>query len=269
MDPLTAEKIVNEYGRVLEQTSHLVFGTPESLLPYKKEIIKEAIKMTLDALEPEEQKIQEHLRVGYIELARFIPDEEAEIASKGQNLLTSCSLNASKEEILEYLKHNTTPENSKCIDLTIKISEKISIEQKTLLEEIRNYREATTKKKPILSKIIAYKNDKYRCFCQFKLNSGERILISIAGTPTPSIKISKLAFGGLIPTQTIWEYNLTMAGGYETYARKTFYMFGNPESRKHPLDAMIDMLLPCNSIEEVRFTLLKAERLANLMASEG
>lgn len=198
MNPVTAEKIVNEYGKVLEQTSHLVFGAPESLLPYKKEIIKEAIKVTLDILEPEEQEIREHLRVGYMELARFIPDEEAEIASIGQNLLTSCSPNASKEEILEYLKHTTIPEASKYIDLAIEISKKISTEQKALLEEIRDYSEST-KEKQSLSKIITYKNDKYRCFCQIKLNSGERILISIAGTPTPSIKVSKLALGGLYP----------------------------------------------------------------------
>lgn len=268
MDPLTAEKIVNVYGKVLEQVSHMSFGAPESLLPYKKEIIKEAIKVTLDILEPEEQEIGENLRVGYMELARFIPDKEAEIASKGQNILMSCSPNASKEEILEYLKRNTTPENSKYIDLALKISEKISIEQKTLLEEIRNYCEAM-KKKPILSKIIAYKNDKYRCFCQIKLNSGERILISIAGTPTPSIKVSKLALWGFIPIQTIWEYNPKMASGYEAYARNIFYMFGNPESQKHPLDAIIDALMLCDSIEEVRLTLLKTERLSNLITSEG
>lgn len=262
MDPLTAEKIVNAYGEVLAQVSHMSFGAPESLLPYKKEIIKEAIKVTLDILEPEEQGIGENLRVGYMELARFITDEEAEISSKGQTLLMSCSPNASKEEILEYFKHTTTPENSKYIDSALKISDKISIEQKFLLKEIRDYCEAT-KKKPILSKIIAYKNDKYRCFCQIKLDNGERILISIAGTQTPSIKVSKLAFGGLIPIQTIWQYNPTMAGGYEAYARKTFNMFVNPKTPKHPLDAIVDKLKPCKSIEEVRYVFLEAERLAN------
>jgi len=89
MDPLTAEKIVNAYGKVLEQVSHMSFGAPESLLPYKKEIIKEAIKMSLDIIEPEDQEIGENLRVGYMELARFIPDEEAEITSKDQIFLMS------------------------------------------------------------------------------------------------------------------------------------------------------------------------------------
>lgn len=118
-----------------------------------------------------------------------------------------------------------------------------------------------------MSKIVTYKNDKYRCFCQIKLDSGERILISIAAIPTPSIKVSKLALG-LVPIQTIWEYNPTMAGGYEAYAKKTFDMFVNPEAPKHPLDAIVDTLLPCKSIEEVRYVFLEGERLSNSSASE-
>ena len=119
-----------------------------------------------------------------------------------------------------------------------------------------------------MSKIVTYKNDKYRCFCEIKLDSGERILISIATIPTPSIKVSKLAIG-LVPVWTIWEYNPTMAGGYEAYARKTFNMFVNPEAPKHPLDSIVDTLLPCKSIEEVRNVFLEAERLANSSASES
>lgn len=119
-----------------------------------------------------------------------------------------------------------------------------------------------------MSKIVTYKNDKYRCFCQIKLDSGERILISIAAIPTPSIKVSKLALG-LVPIQTIWEYNPTMAGGYEAYARKTFNMFVNSEATNHPLDAIVDTLLPCKSIEDVRYVLLETERLANSSASKS
>jgi hypothetical protein len=94
------------------------------------------------------------------------------------------------------------------------------------------------------------------------LDNGERILISIASVPTPSIKIMKLGFLGLWPIQTIWEYNPTMAGGYEAYVRKLVEMFVDPldEEPKQPLDALRDRLLPLRSISEVRNSLFEAEQ---------
>lgn len=122
-----------------------------------------------------------------------------------------------------------------------------------------------------MSKVITYKNDKFRCFCQLQLDSKERILISIAGTPAPSIKISKLGLGGLIPTKTIWEFTPTMAGGYDAYVGKMINMFIDKknENIKHPLDAIRDHLLPCRSIEEVLNVLLKAERKAIIEFAEN
>ena len=62
-----------------------------------------------------------------------------------------------------------------------------------------------------MGKVVTYGNSKYKCFCQIKLDSGERLLISIVNIPTPSVKLMKLRFFGLCPVQTIWEYNPTMA----------------------------------------------------------
>ena len=112
-----------------------------------------------------------------------------------------------------------------------------------------------------MSKVVTYANNKYQCFSQIKLDDGERILISIASAPTPSIKVIRLAFFGLWPIQTIWEYNPTIAGGYDAYARNLAKMFLDPLATelKHPLDILRDRLLPCRSITEAQDSLFHAE----------
>jgi hypothetical protein len=112
-----------------------------------------------------------------------------------------------------------------------------------------------------MSRVVTYANNKYQCYCQIRLDSGERILISIANAPRPSVKIMKL-FLGFWPLQTIWEYNPTMAGGYDAYIRKLVRMFHDPlaSEPKHPLDTFRDRLLPCKSISEVQNSLFEAER---------
>jgi hypothetical protein len=113
-----------------------------------------------------------------------------------------------------------------------------------------------------MAKVVTYANNKYQCFCQIKLDNGERVLISIVTAPTPSVKIMKLVFFGLWPIQAIWEYNPTMAGGYEAYVRKMMIMFQDPlvMEPKHPLDILRDRVLPCRSISEVRDSLFEAEQ---------
>jgi hypothetical protein len=112
-----------------------------------------------------------------------------------------------------------------------------------------------------MSKVITYANSKHLCYCQIKLDSGERVLISIITVPKPSVQLKKLCFFGLWPIQTIWEYNPTMAGGYDAYVQKMMIMFQDPSATepKHPLDVLRDRLLQCKSIPEVRDSLLEAE----------
>jgi hypothetical protein len=116
-----------------------------------------------------------------------------------------------------------------------------------------------------MGEVVTYANNKVQCFCQIKLESGERILVSIAAAPTPSVKIMKLGFFGLIPIQTIWEHNPTMTGGYDAYVRKMMAMFQDAFALepKHPLDILRDRLLPCTSIADVRESLLDAEHSAS------
>lgn len=90
-----------------------------------------------------------------------------------------------------------------------------------------------------------------------KFDSGERVLISIASVPTPSLKVMRMALRGLIPRQTIWEYNATMAGGPDAYVRGLMRMFPpDPNGPIHPLDIIRDTLLRCSSINDARRTLL-------------
>lgn len=112
-----------------------------------------------------------------------------------------------------------------------------------------------------MGKVVTYANNNYLCYCQIKFENGEIVLISIVTVPTPSVKIKKLIFFGLLPIQTIWEYDPKMAGGYEHYIRNMMIMFQEPSAvdLKHPLDILRDRLLPCKSISEVRDSLFEAE----------
>jgi hypothetical protein len=94
-----------------------------------------------------------------------------------------------------------------------------------------------------MSVVVRYKNDgRSGCFCQIKLDSGERILISIA---VSGIKVFKLILRGLIPIKIIW--NCPISKLYSTIDK-----FIDPEDpMKHPLDSVRDALLKLKSIKEV------------------
>lgn len=91
-----------------------------------------------------------------------------------------------------------------------------------------------------MGEVVNYKEGRY---CQLKLDSGERILISIAQS---GIKIVKLSFGGLIPTSTIW--NCSIAD-----VRKAINLFVDQEELLiHPLDAIKGKLIDFKSIADVK-----------------
>jgi hypothetical protein len=63
-----------------------------------------------------------------------------------------------------------------------------------------------------MSKVITYQNTDKQCFCQIKFGSGERVLISILdkmgsvpSLPFVNVKLFRLAMGGLLPRETLWE----------------------------------------------------------------
>jgi hypothetical protein len=112
-----------------------------------------------------------------------------------------------------------------------------------------------------MGKVITYAKNSKQCFCQIKFESGERILISIAGPPNAGVKIIKLVFFGIIPTQTVWEYNAKMTGDFDAYIHGLHLMFPD---QKHPLDGIRDRLLVCTSILEARSYLLTNRRNAGI-----
>ncbi len=89
-----------------------------------------------------------------------------------------------------------------------------------------------------MNKIITYSRGKY---CQIKLDSNEKILVSIAQT---GVKISKLSWGGLIPTKTIWESN---------DVPRMVKLFGDEnEPSRDLLDSIICKCAEIKSIEEFK-----------------
>jgi hypothetical protein len=80
MDIEKAIKVVKEYGRILkEQPIKNVQGRLMSLLPHDKDTIKEAIKIELMyacTAEPRDEKMIRSLKLGFLQLASFLPDNE-------------------------------------------------------------------------------------------------------------------------------------------------------------------------------------------------
>ena len=111
-----------------------------------------------------------------------------------------------------------------------------------------------------MSSVVTYQNTDRRCFCQIRFTSGERVLISIATSPMPTVKIIRMGFGGLLPRGAIWEYKATMAGTADAYAQNLMKMFPPDSGRPvHPLDLIRDALLSCCSIDECRRALASRE----------
>ena len=79
-----ATKVVGDYGKVLARVAPDVYGLPESLLPHPKRAIREAIVSLLEQLGPDQLEIKEGLRRGYVYLAQFVSDADAEIVARGQ-----------------------------------------------------------------------------------------------------------------------------------------------------------------------------------------
>jgi membrane protease YdiL (CAAX protease family) len=107
-------------------------------------------------------------------------------------------------------------------------------------------------------------------FCQLKFASGEQALVLVADMPAPSVELVRLALGGLIPWQTVWEYNPMRAGGYSDYMHKLKAMFSPTTGRSDDTAHYIrDVLLSCQSIEDARMLLLQRERLADRSTHEN
>lgn len=100
MTPTEANRIINEYGAVLETTAPMLFGAPETLLPFDRELIKRAIRFALAFLKTNPETCCkdlteqiEPLKIAYGRLADFIPVEDAKIAAAADAALLSGDTN--------------------------------------------------------------------------------------------------------------------------------------------------------------------------------
>lgn len=116
-----ATKVVSDYGKVLSSVEPGVYGLPESLLPHTRETIRLAILTLLKRLGPDHPEVKEGLRQGYVYLAQFVADEEADLVSRGQASVAGGGCDDASAEP------------------AMRIINRIKLEMERALEEMRNY----------------------------------------------------------------------------------------------------------------------------------
>ena len=102
-----ATKVVSDYGKVLAHVQPGLQGMPESLLPYSKTKIRDAILMLLKHLEPDHAAVKESLARGYVYLAQFVADADAALMSDARSEPAMRLMNRVKldmEQALEELR---------------------------------------------------------------------------------------------------------------------------------------------------------------------
>lgn len=78
-----ATRVVSDYGKVLAHVSPGVYGLPQSLLPYPKDRIRAALRFLLHEVAPEHPELREGLARGYVYLAQFVDDGDADVIARG------------------------------------------------------------------------------------------------------------------------------------------------------------------------------------------
>jgi hypothetical protein len=89
-----AGKILRDYGRVLGAIEPGCCALPRSFLPYSPNAIREATLHVLQSLGPGDEALRDALIRGFVFLAQFIDDDEAERCAEGQAQLDTLALNA-------------------------------------------------------------------------------------------------------------------------------------------------------------------------------
>ena len=141
-----AAEVISDYGATIKKTSNMMFGVPESMLPYPKKDIREAIELLLRFMKNKSSwedlkekcpdtadviltnKYYNALRIAYTKLAKFIPDNEAKLAIKAASLF-----NTSPTEEFDEIRG----ELSSCwFKKAREIQRRVNEESSLLMEEI-------------------------------------------------------------------------------------------------------------------------------------
>jgi hypothetical protein len=115
-----ATEIVSEFGDVLEQTSKFIWGVSENRLSHSKQEIQNAIDVLLKFFQNEKSwgrfkktypelseilftnRYYGALRCGYLELAKFIKDDDAQICEKAISVISKKAI--TKDDIIKLEK---------------------------------------------------------------------------------------------------------------------------------------------------------------------
>ena len=130
--------IIEEYGKVLKGTAKRTFGVPESMLPYSKKVIKNAIRVAL--LMTDDNDVREHLKFGYLSLANFVSDDEAKRTEEiAQDFFSFLDMEENRKK--EFLHARFKSGLLGDYELAMKITTKIAEEQKQLRGELEQFLE--------------------------------------------------------------------------------------------------------------------------------
>ncbi|GEM_PF-2828769 len=131
--------IVRRYGEILEKNAKRPYGMAESMLPYGKKVIENAIKIALVLEKDEDTRRQ--LKSGYIALANFIPDPEAESAEEISGEIFSF-LEMEEDKKRDFLQARFKSGLLGDYETAVKITSRIAAEQKRLQKELEAFLES-------------------------------------------------------------------------------------------------------------------------------
>lgn len=89
-----ASKILKDYGRLLGTIEPGCCALPRSFLPHSKTAIREASLRVLETLDSGDEALRDALIRGYVFLAQFVDDDEAERVAEGQSQMDTLALEA-------------------------------------------------------------------------------------------------------------------------------------------------------------------------------
>lgn len=131
-----AFRIIEEFGKVLDNSQKRTFVIPESRLPFSKRVIKNAIRVALLTVEDEDAR--ERLKSRYISLGNFVSDEEAKKAKEiTKGLFPFLEMGEENKE--KFLRDRFESGLLGDYELAMRISKMIAEEQKRLKNEIDEF----------------------------------------------------------------------------------------------------------------------------------
>ncbi len=100
-----AGKILRDYGRVLGEIEPGCAALPRSFLPHPRGAIQEATLRVLARLDPSDDALRDALIRGFVFLAQFVDDDDAELVAEGQAQMDALALEAGAEPQSPQAQH--------------------------------------------------------------------------------------------------------------------------------------------------------------------